>query len=136
MVTTRNTNTSTGGKGEEFEIKNDSRQRTGSTKNEPVRKIFDIGKYRIQFTFLDIISIGVIIIGIIWFIAAEWRFKIKSTELNGDIIYKLEEYKSNIYEQTNKDIDVLSTAINSLEIKINNISNDLKILRSNNSDLK
>ncbi len=87
------------------------------------RNLFDFsdGKFPFTLTIFQIISLCTFIAGIVWFLAAEWRFEMKAVNLKGEIDQKFNQFINDQEAKTQSKFNILEKELRSTEDSLNNL---------------
>lgn len=87
------------------------------------KKLFDFsdGRFSLTLTIFQIISLCLFIGGIAWFLAAEWRFEVKTVNLKNELEQKFSQFKSDYEEGNRSKLNILEKGLNDIENSLNNL---------------
>lgn len=86
-------------------------------------KMFDFsdGRFSLTLTIFQILSLCAFIAGGAWFVAAEWRFDVKTTNFKNELEKELQKIQSTYEKKNTSELDTLKESVKSAENSLNNL---------------
>src|SRR3989338_8796489 len=87
------------------------------------KRLFDFsdGRFSLTLTIFQIISLCLFIGGLAWFVAAEWRFEIKTVNLKNELEQKLNQFKLDYEKKNQSELNITEKRLNDVKNSLNNL---------------